>query len=82
VLTAIETGRRPAVDGHDGRRTIELITAVYEAGVERRTVDLPLTGEDPYGRPGTLAERAPRFFAKTASVTEQAGSMSVSGARA
>lgn len=82
VLTAIETGRRPAVDGHDGRRTIELITAVYEAGVERRTVDLPLTAEDPYGRPGTLAERAPRFFAKTASVTEQAGSMSVSGARA
>jgi predicted dehydrogenase len=81
VLSALETGRRPAVDGHDGRRTIELITAVYEAGIERRTVDLPLTGDDPYSLPGTLAERAPRFFAKTASVTDQAGSMSVSGTR-
>jgi len=80
VLSALETGRRPAVDGRDGRRTIELITAVYEAGIERRTVDLPLAGDDSYYQPGTLAERAPRFFAKTASVTEQAGSMSVSGA--
>jgi predicted dehydrogenase len=80
VLTAIETGRRPAIDGHDGRRTIELITAVYRAGIERRTVDLPLAGDDPYYRPGTLTERAPRFFAKSASVTDLAGSITVSGA--
>ncbi|MBB2900773.1 putative dehydrogenase [Kineococcus radiotolerans] len=82
VLTALETGRRPAVDGHDGRRTIELITAIYRAGIERRTVDLPLSGDDPYARPGTLAERAPRFFAKSASVTDLAGSISVPGSGA
>lgn len=80
VLSALETGRRPAIDGHDGRRTIELITAVYRAGVERRAVDLPLAADDPYYRAGTLTERAPRFYAKTASVTDLAGSISVSGA--
>jgi predicted dehydrogenase len=79
VLTAIETGRRPAIDGHDGRRTIELITAIYQAGIERRAVDLPLTPQDPYYQPGTLLERAPRFYAKSASVDDLAGSISVSG---
>ncbi|MFC7403719.1 Gfo/Idh/MocA family protein [Georgenia alba] len=80
VLTALETGRRPAIDGHDGRRTIELITAIYQAGIERRAVDLPLSADSPYYQAGTLTERAPRFFAKSASVTDQAGSISVSGA--
>ncbi len=79
VLTALETGRRPAIDGHDGRRTIELITAIYAAGIERRTVDLPLAADDPWYRAGTLTERAPRFFAKSASVADLAGPISVSG---
>ena len=79
VLTALETGRRPAVDGHDGRRTIELITAVYQAGIERRTVDLPLTTDHPYSLPGTLTERAPRFYAKSASLDDLAGQISVPG---
>ena len=56
-----------------------MITAIYQAGIERRTVDLPLAGDDPYYQPGTLTERAPRFFAKSASVREQAGPISVSG---
>jgi predicted dehydrogenase len=79
VLTALETGRRPSIDGHDGRRTIEMITAIYQAGIERRTVDLPLAGDDPYSQPGTLTERAPRFYAKSASVRDLAGAISVSG---
>jgi predicted dehydrogenase len=79
VLTAIETRRRPAIDGHDGRRTIELITAIYQAGIERRAVDLPLTPDDPYYQAGTLLERAPRFYAKSASVHDLAGTISVSG---
>ncbi|GAA4426305.1 Gfo/Idh/MocA family oxidoreductase [Georgenia halophila] len=81
VLTAIEAGRRPAIDGHDGRRTIELITAIYKAGIERRAIDLPVPPDDPYYEAGTLMERAPRFFEKSASVTEQAGPISVSGAQ-
>jgi predicted dehydrogenase len=82
VLDAIESGRRPAIDGHDGRRTIELITAIYQAGIERRAVDLPLPHDDPYYRSGTLQERAPRFFTKSASVADLAGPISVSGAPA
>ncbi|HWV78304.1 MAG TPA: Gfo/Idh/MocA family oxidoreductase, partial [Isoptericola sp.] len=70
MLDAVRERRRPAVDGEDGRRAIELVTAIYEAGIERRTVDLPLSPDDPYYRTGTLLERAPRFFEKTASVGE------------
>ncbi|MDO4269447.1 MAG: Gfo/Idh/MocA family oxidoreductase [Eubacteriales bacterium] len=41
---AIETGRAPLVDGHAGRRAIELVLAVYLSNKERRPVKLPLTG--------------------------------------
>jgi len=81
VLDAVRERRRPAVDGEDGRRAIELVTAIYEAGIERRTVDLPLSPDDPYYRTGTLLERAPRFFEKTASVGELPGAITV-GAKA
>ncbi|MFD6444773.1 Gfo/Idh/MocA family protein [Promicromonospora sp. NPDC060204] len=81
MLDAVRERRRPAVDGEDGRRAIELVTAIYEAGVERRTVDLPLRPDDPYYRTGTLVERAPHFFSKTASVGEQPGAIVV-GAKA
>ncbi|MBQ8136658.1 MAG: Gfo/Idh/MocA family oxidoreductase, partial [Clostridia bacterium] len=36
VLDAIERGVSPAITGDDGRRTIELITAIYKAGSEHR----------------------------------------------
>lgn len=79
VLRAIEQGGRPAIDGRAGRLTIEVISAIYQAGIERRTVELPLTTDDPYYRSGTIAERAPRYFTKSASVRHQAGAISVSG---
>ncbi|WP_369055567.1 Gfo/Idh/MocA family protein [Kineococcus terrestris] len=79
VLTALETGRAPAVDGRDGRRTIELITAVYRAGIEGRTVELPLAADDPWSAAGTLPARAPRFYAKSASVDDLGGSITVPG---
>lgn len=81
MLDAVRERRRPAVDGEDGRRAIELVTAIYEAGIERRTVDLPLSPDDPFYRTGTLLERAPRFFEKTASVGELPGAITV-GAKA
>ncbi|MFE5341859.1 Gfo/Idh/MocA family protein [Isoptericola sp. NPDC056578] len=81
MLDAVRERRRPAVDGEDGRRAIELVTAIYEAGIERRAVDLPLSPDDPFYRTGTLVERAPRFFEKTASVGELPGAITV-GAKA
>jgi predicted dehydrogenase len=77
VLDAVCERRRPAIDGADGRRAVELVTAIYEAGIERRTVDLPLQPDDPYYRAGTLVERAPRFYAKTASVSDLPGAITV-----
>jgi predicted dehydrogenase len=81
MLAAVRERRRPAVDGTDGRRAIELVTAIYAAGIERRTVDLPLSPDDAYYRTGTLMERAPHFFAKSASLDELPGAITV-GAKA
>jgi predicted dehydrogenase len=77
MLAAVRDRRRPAVDGTDGRRAIELVTAIYAAGIERRTVDLPLAPDDPYYRAGTLLERAPHFFEKSVSRTDLPGEITV-----
>lgn len=77
VLAAVREGRRPEVDGQDGRNAIELVTATYAAGIERRTVDLPLLPDNPYYRRGALVERAPRFFEKRAAVDHLAGEIIV-----
>lgn len=76
-LDAVREGRRPAIGGTDGRNAIELVTAIYESGIERRTVDLPIRPDDPYYRTGTLVERAPHFFEKTSSIRDQTGDMVV-----
>jgi hypothetical protein len=77
VLGAVRERRRPVVDGADGRRAIELVTAIYQAGIERRTVDLPLPPDDPFYRAGTLVERAPHFFEKTTTVADLPGDITV-----
>lgn len=45
VCQAIRTGRKPAVDGHEGRRSIEIILAIYKAAETGKTVRLPLAGD-------------------------------------
>lgn len=42
VLSAIETGREPAVNGPEGRRSVEIILAIYQAAEQQRAVRLPL----------------------------------------
>jgi predicted dehydrogenase len=39
---AIREKRRPLVTGEDGRAVVELFTAIYRAGRERRAIELPL----------------------------------------
>ncbi|MFI9487557.1 Gfo/Idh/MocA family protein [Promicromonospora sp. NPDC052451] len=82
TLAAVRERRAPAVTGADGRRAVELVTAIYQAGIERRTVDLPLRPEDPYYRTGTLVERAPHFFEKTGSVGDLPGAITVGSSTA
>ncbi|ACZ30672.1 oxidoreductase domain protein [Xylanimonas cellulosilytica DSM 15894] len=70
VLTAVASGRAPAVDGEAGRRTVEVVTAIYQAAIERRAVDLPIPPDSPWYTGEALLARAPRYFTKTGSVDE------------
>jgi len=79
VLSALESGRPPAITGEDGRNAVELVTAIYESGIERRTVDFPLGPDDPYYQAGVLARRAPHFFEKTNSIRDLDGVITIGG---
>jgi predicted dehydrogenase len=47
VVDAVRTGREPAVNGEDGRATVELMAAIYEAAATGRRVSV--------GTPATAA---------------------------
>ena len=42
VLRAIKTGTRPAVDGPEGRKAVEIILAIYKSAESGRAIHLPL----------------------------------------
>lgn len=42
VIKAIKTGSKPAIDGYEGRRSVEIILAIYQAAKSGKTVQLPL----------------------------------------
>jgi predicted dehydrogenase len=77
VLRAIETGAEVLIKPGDGRLTIELITAIYKAGAEGRTVDLPLTADDPFYTRQGIMRQVPRFYTKSASVQDLEGGITV-----
>lgn len=70
VLTAIESGSGSVlVTGQEGRRTLELITAIYQSASTGSAVRLPLQPDSPfYTREGILAS-APRYFKKKKALT-------------
>jgi predicted dehydrogenase len=45
VLESIETGRKPLIDGHEGRRSVEIILAIYKAAEIGKSVQLPLKND-------------------------------------
>lgn len=45
VCEAIDRGRKPAIDGHEGRRSVEIILAIYKAAETGKAVRLPLAGD-------------------------------------
>ena len=45
VLDAIRENRRPAVDGHEGRRSVEIILGIYKAAETGKVVKLPLASD-------------------------------------
>lgn len=73
VLTALETGRDVAITGEDGRRTIELITAIYQSGALHRTVSLPIRPDDPFYTVAGIQASVPHFYEKNKSVSDLDG---------
>jgi UDP-N-acetyl-2-amino-2-deoxyglucuronate dehydrogenase len=71
VLSALESsGGRVLIDGHEGRKTLEIITAIYKSAITGGRVALPLAPDDPFCTREGLLAAAPHFHEKTASVTE------------
>ncbi|WHP30882.1 Gfo/Idh/MocA family oxidoreductase [Trabulsiella odontotermitis] len=69
LLSAIEHNTPPLVDGLQGKRALEVITAIYASAITGRIVSLPIPPDDPFYCTGGLTALAPRFYEKTASVT-------------
>ncbi len=57
-LSAVQTGRKPAVDGREGRRSVELAIAIYKSAITRQPVSLPLSPDDPFYTKEGLMEAA------------------------
>ncbi|HEY2894055.1 MAG TPA: Gfo/Idh/MocA family oxidoreductase, partial [Pirellulales bacterium] len=45
VLDAIRKDRPPAVDGREGRRSVEIILGIYKAAESGKAVKLPLASD-------------------------------------
>ena len=45
VLNAIKRGTKPLIDGREGRRSVEIILAVYKAAETGKAVKLPLSSD-------------------------------------
>jgi predicted dehydrogenase len=45
VLAAIDEDRKPAIDGQEGRRSVEIILAIYESALSGKPVRLPLEAD-------------------------------------
>lgn len=45
VVQAIREGRKPLIDGHEGRRSVEVIMAVYQSAETGNVVRLPLPAD-------------------------------------
>ncbi len=56
-VDAVIQNRKPAVDGYDGRKTVELFTAVYRSQRDRLPVRFPLEPEDRDDFDGRLSYR-------------------------
>lgn len=68
VLNAIDGEEALLIDGREGRKTLEIVTAIYQSGVTGKRVKLPLGPDDPfYSRQGVL-QSAPHFYEKGESV--------------
>jgi UDP-N-acetyl-2-amino-2-deoxyglucuronate dehydrogenase len=67
-LHSIESDTTPLIDGREGRKTIELITAIYKSAITGGRVDLPLAQNDPHYTFAGRIKDAVRYNEKRRSV--------------
>ena len=68
VLHGLETGEAFLVSGEDGKRALELITAIYKSAILGQAVKLPLAKGDPFYTVEGMQANAPHFYEKSANV--------------
>ncbi|MNO57460.1 Glucose--fructose oxidoreductase precursor [compost metagenome] len=68
VLHALETGEEVLVQGEDGKKALELITAIYKSSITMQSVKLPLSKGDVFYTVEGMQANAPRFYEKTESI--------------
>lgn len=68
LLLAIRGEEPLLTDGTEGRKTIELIMAIYKSAALRQTVTLPIQEGDAFYRKETMIQKMPHFFQKTKSI--------------
>jgi UDP-N-acetyl-2-amino-2-deoxyglucuronate dehydrogenase len=56
-LDAVHKNRKPAIDGHEGRRSVEIILGIYKAAETGKTVKLPFV-TDPVLKARKAAKKA------------------------
>ena len=81
MLSALETGGAVPITAEEGRRTIELITAIYKSGSLHRSTELPLKKDDPFYTVDGIRSHVPHFYEKSASVQDFEGDIVVGGSR-
>lgn len=77
VLCALENDTPVAIGAEDGRKTIELICAVFKSGSEKRSVSLPLKKDDPFYTVQGIMANVPHFYEKTTSAEELGGEITL-----
>ena len=68
VVAAIEGKEELLISGEEGRKTLELITGIYQAGHLGEKVSLPLQVGEPFYRREGVLKKAKHFHEKTKSV--------------
>jgi predicted dehydrogenase len=68
VLAALAGEEELLIDGVTGRRTIELVMAIFQSGTTGERVKLPMTRDDIFYTRDGILEHAPHFHEKTRSV--------------
>jgi predicted dehydrogenase len=68
ILSAIENGTNPLIDGCESRKMIELITAIYASASTGRIIRLPVQKSNPFYTKEGILENVRYFFKKTKSI--------------